>query len=133
MDFYKISKDQFSLIQKYNNQEEAEEVANKFGDGYTVEYLYPYVPPTLQERLSNDLEFGSHLVYVFVEDNRIQGITTEQSESLLIKFRDILGFAQTGAITSISFYLPNIETDDVFTEERKEKYIEMITKYLNIY
>jgi len=57
--------------------------------------------------------------------------TLEQSEQVLVKFRDILAFAQTGAITSIQNYLPLIPTDEVFTQERKDKYIQMINDYLN--
>ncbi len=57
-------------------------------------------------------------------------ITPEQSEAVLQKFRDILAFAQTGAITSIDNYLPLIPTDDVFTQQRKDKYVQMITDYL---
>jgi hypothetical protein len=77
-----------------------------------------------------DLDFGTHLIYVFVEDNRIMNITSEQSEAVLVKFRDVLAFAQTGAITSIQTYLPLIPIDDVFTQERKDKYIKMINDYL---
>ena len=57
-------------------------------------------------------------------------ITSEQSEQVLVKFRDILAFAQTGAVTSIQTYLPLIPVDDVFTQERKDKYIQMISDYL---
>jgi hypothetical protein len=131
MDYYKISKGNFSVTQKYNIEAEAQAVADDLGIGYIVTYLYPYVPPTLQERLQMDLDFGNHLVFTFVEDNRIQAITTTQSEALLVKFRDILAFAQTGAITSIATYLPNISVDDVFTQERKDKYITMINNYLS--
>ena len=77
------------------------------------------------------MQFGQDLVFVFVEDNRIMNITPEQSEAVLVKFRDILAFAQTGAIISIQTYLPAITTDDVFTQERKDKYMNMINQYLN--
>jgi hypothetical protein len=131
MDYYKTSKGNWSVVQKYDTQKEAQEVADSLGKGYIVEYLYPYVPPTLQERLRTDLDFGNQLIYIFVEDNRIAAISTTQSESLLLKFRDILGFAQTGAITSIATYLPSIPIDKVFTQERKDKYIRLIADYLS--
>ena len=76
------------------------------------------------------MSFGSELINVFVYDNRVMEITTEQSEAVLVKFRDILAFAQTGAITSIQTYLPLIPIDEVFTQERKDKYIQMIDGYL---
>ena len=131
MNYYKISKAAWSVIEKYKNEAEALAAAASFGAGYSVEYIAPYTAPTIEERLEKDLYFGNSLIFTFVQDNRNQGINTEQSEALLLKFRDILAFAQTGAITSIAKYLPLIETDSIYTEERKEKYISLINEYLN--
>ena len=130
MDYYKIYKDQWSLIKQFATLEDAQAFADTLGTGYTAEFYKAYTPPTIQQRLSMDLDFDSHIIYSFVEDNRVMDITPEQSEAVLVKFRDILAFAQTGAITSIDNYLPLIPTDDVFTQERKDKYISMITDYL---
>ena len=130
MDYYKIYKDQWSLIKQFATLEDAQAFADTLGTGYTAEFYKAYTPPTIQQRLNMDLDFGSHLVYIFVEDNRVMDITPEQSEAVLQKFRDILAFAQTGAITSIDNYLPLIPTDDVFTQQRKDKYVQMITDYL---
>ena len=130
MNYYKISKDLWSVIKRFDTLEQAQEFADSLGTGYTVEYIGPYVPPSIEEKLSMDMAFGNELVTTFVYDNRIKEITSEQSEAVLIKFRDILAFAQTGAITSIQTYLPLIPIDDVFTQERKDKYIQMIDTYL---
>jgi hypothetical protein len=131
MNYYKISKDLWSVVSRFDTLEEAQAFADSLGTGYTVEFVAPYVPPTTQERLGLDMEFGNQLVTEFVYDNRVMEITPEQSEAVLVKFRDILAFAQTGAITSIQNYLPLIPTDEVFTQERKDKYIQMINDYLN--
>ena len=130
MDYYKIYKDQWSLIKQFATLEDAQAFADTLGTGYTVEFYKAYVAPTIQQRVDMDMDFGSHIIYIFVEDNRVMDITSEQSEAVLVKFRDILAFAQTGAITSIQNYLPLIPTDDVFTQERKDKYITMINEYL---
>ena len=130
MDYYKIYKDQWSLIKQFATLEDAQAFADTLGTGYVAEFYKAYTAPTIQERLIMDLEFGSSLIYVFVEDNRIMDITSEQSEAVLVKFRDVLAFAQTGAITSIQTYLPLIPTDEVFTQERKDKYSQMINDYL---
>jgi len=130
MDYYKIYKDQWSLIKQFATLEDAQAFADTLGTGYIAEFYKAYTAPTIQERLIMDLEFGSSLIYVFVEDNRIMDITSEQSEAVLVKFRDVLAFAQTGAITSIQTYLPLIPTDEVFTQERKDKYSQMINDYL---
>ena len=133
MDYYKIYKENWSLIRQFSTLQDAQAFADNLGTGYTAEFYKAYTPPTIQQRLSNDLDFGNYLVYVFVEDNRIMNITPEQSEAVLVKFRDILAFAQTGAITSIQTYLPLIPVDEVFTQERKDKYIQMINDYLAQY
>lgn len=133
MNYYKIYKALWSLIKQFANLDAAEAFAAGLGAGYTAEFYKEYTPPTIQERLQSDLDFGAHLIYVFVEDNRTMNITPEQSEAVLIKFRDILAFAQTGAITSIKNYLPLIPVDDVYTQQRKDKYINLINNYLEQY
>jgi len=130
MNYYKIYKDLWSIIKRFKSLYEAQTYADDLGDGYKAEFYKEYTPPTIQERLQSDLEFGNHLIYIFIEDNRIMNITPEQSDAMLAKFRDILAFSQTGAITSIQNYLPLIPTDDVYTAERKNKYIQLITDYL---
>jgi hypothetical protein len=130
MNYYKISKDLWSCIKKFESLEDAQAFADSLGEGYTAEFYAPYTPPTIQERLQMDMQFGQDLVFVFVEDNRIMGTTQEQNDAILVKFRDILAFAQTGAIESINTHLPNIPVDEVFTQERKDKYMAMVTDYL---
>ena len=130
MNYYKISKDLWSTIQKFATLEDAQAFADTLGEGYTAEFYAPYTPPSIQERLQMDMQFGQELVFVFVEDNRIMGTTQEQNDAILVKFRDILAFAQTGAIESINTHLPSIPVDEVFTQERKDKYMAMVTDYL---
>ena len=130
MDYYKIYKDRWTLIKQFLNMSDAQSFADNLGDGYKAEFYEAYTAPTIQQRLDMDLDFGNHIVYIFVEDNRVMDITSEQSQAVLVKFRDVLAFAQTGAITSINTYLPLIPTDDVFTQERKDKYIKIINDYL---
>ena len=132
MDYYKIYKEGFELVNLYESLEAAQAVADSLPDQpYQVEFYAPYVPMTIQERLNLDMSFGQDLVFVFVEDNRIMGTTQEQNDAILVKFRDILAFAQTGAVESINAHLPSIPVDEVFTQERKDKYMAMVTDYLS--
>jgi len=131
MNYYKIYKENFELVNLYESLEAAQAVADSLPDQpYQVEFYAPYVPMTIQERLNLDMSFGQDLVFVFVEDNRIMGTTQEQNDAILVKFRDILAFAQTGPIESINTHLPNIPVDEVFTQEGKDKYMAMVTDYL---
>ena len=131
MDYYKISKDYWSVTKLFPTLEDAQAFSNTLPDPpYEVEFFSTYTAPTIQERLQMDMNFGQNLVFAFVEDNRIMGTTQEQNDAILVKFRDILAFAQTGAIESINTHLPNIPVDEVFTQERKDKYMAMVTDYL---
>ena len=130
MNYYKISKDNWSCTKEFATLEDAQDFASSLGDGYLVEYLGPVEPISIEQKLSMDMSFGLELINAFVYDNRLMEITTEQSEAVLVKFRDILAFAQTGAIVSIKAYLPLIPIDEVFTQERKDKYIQMIDDYM---
>lgn len=131
MDYYKISKDNFFVTQKYNTEAEAQAVADGLGTGYTVTYLYPYVPPTPEERLGMDQSFCSNLINIFLQDNREAGVTAEQGEALMTKFSTTLSFAQVGAVTSVDYHIKNMVVDSVFTQERKDKYIQLISDYLS--
>ena len=130
MNYYKISKNLWSTIQKFESLDAAQAFADSLGEGYTAEFYATYTPISIQERLQMDMSFGQELVFVFVEDNRIMGTTQEQNDAILVKFRDILAFAQTGAIESINTHLSSIPVDEVFTQERKDKYMAMVTDYL---
>lgn len=130
MNYYKISKDNWSVVKRFDTLEEAQAFADSLGEGYTVEYVGPYVPPTVAERLDMDMQFCQDLITTFVYDNREIGTTQAENDALMAKFQTVLAFAQVGAVESINAHLPTIPTDEVFTQERKDKYMQMITDYL---
>jgi len=130
MNYYKISKDNWSLTKRFDTLAEAQAFADSLGTGYTVEYVGPYTPPTQVERLPYDMGFCSNLITIFLEDNRSVGTTQDQRNTLMAKFELILQFAQVGDIATINATLPSIATDEIFTQERKDKYMSMITDYL---
>ena len=130
MNYYKTSKDNWAVVQKYATIEEAQAFADGLGEGYTVEYVGPVPQITIEERYGMDKSFCDNLISTFVLDNRNMGTTADQNNALMSKFQTILGFAQVGAVKDINNHLPNIATDDVYTEERKDKYIQMITEHL---
>jgi len=133
MNYYKIYKEGWQVISKFNNITEAQAKADSLGTGYSVEYLYPYVPTTPAERLGSDIDFCDSLITIFLQDNRIAEVTAEQGEILMAKFTTTLSFAQVGAVTSVQYHIKNMVTDTVFTQQRKTKYLDMITNYLSQY
>jgi len=129
MDYYKISKDSWQVTMLFDSQKAAEQKATELGDGYTVEFVKPYVAPTAAESLAADKEFCGNLVNIFLEDNRLDEVTQQQSELLMVKFSAPLSFAQVGAVSNVRAHLENIEIDEVFTQARKDKYLNLIAAY----
>ena len=130
MNYYKIYKDNWSCTKEFATEEDAQAFADTLGDGYSVEYIGPVQPISVDERLSMDIEFCLQLIQTFLLDNRNAGVTVEQGEALMSKFVNVLQFAQTGAVGSVNDLLSGIAVDDVFTQERKDKYLQMISDYL---
>lgn len=82
--------------------------------------------------LKESLQFGQQLIDTFLLDNWTSpiSINTEQSVSLLNKFETIIKLCNLGDIKNVKVLLENTETDEIFTKERKEKYLEQIKIYL---
>jgi len=131
MDYYKIADGLWSTVKRFATLEDAQAFATTKGPNATAEFHSAYEAPSINDRLKLDVNFGASLIFLFVEDNRIAETTQEQNDALLAKFRDILAFAQTGSIESINVHLPNITVDEVFTQERKDKYLSMVADYLS--
>jgi hypothetical protein len=86
------------------------------------------------QKLPLDIEFGTQLINIFLEDNRTFGyISIEDSITLLNKFNDIEKLCRLGSIKDVQTLMQNVITDNIFTQERKDKYLQMITDYLNSY
>lgn len=86
----------------------------------------------LDNLLQRNLNFGSQLVNTFLLDNYNlpQSFRIEDSIGLMVKFENIIKLCQLGDIKNISYLLPTILVDSIFTQERKDKYIEMINQHL---
>lgn len=133
---YKISKDYWSTLQNFNNIQEAEAWAlEKVGEGCTVTISDEQILPiTAEQKLQSDLQFGDILIKEFLKDNRliVPIVTPTESLELLNKFQNIEKLASLGDIKSVSILLNGIAVDNrLFTQERKDKYLTMISDYLN--
>lgn len=84
------------------------------------------------ESLENDKAFGDVLVNEFLVDNRISPLSfnPQLSISVLQKFQIVKALAEVGDIKNVMLMLGLIETDELFTQERKDKYILMCEKHL---
>jgi hypothetical protein len=135
MTTYKILKDNWSTLQKFNTLEECEDwVANTLGYGYTITISDVQIPPlTPEEKLSSDINFGAMLIDMFLLDNRliVPHVTPTESLNLLSEFNNIEKLARLGDIKSVSILMNGVQTDNrIFTQERKDKYMSMIDAQL---
>jgi hypothetical protein len=83
-------------------------------------------------QLKEDLKFGQFLIEEFLKDNRLLPISFTPESSLLIfqKFSDVEALCRLGDIKSVRLLLIGKEVDQIFTQERKNKYIQMCDEHL---
>lgn len=134
---YKIYKGDWICFKNFKTIFDAEIYASELGQGYSVILADPQdqIPVlTPQQRLPLDIDFGSQLINQFLIDNREVGfISIQDSITLLNKFNDIEKLCRLGAIKDVLMLMQNVVTDNIFTQERKDKYLQMINDYLNSY
>lgn len=84
------------------------------------------------ELLEKNQNFGKNLIKTFLLDNYKlpKKISEESSLELMKKFKCIINFCQLGDVKSVLFLLEKIEIDEIFTDERKNIYLENIRNYL---
>ncbi len=132
---YKISKGNWATYELFNSLEEAQIwTLSNLGNGYIVEVSQDIQIelPSKEEKLRIDKDFGSKLIEMFLVDNRLiqPPVTTYESLELLKKFEYVEKVANLGDIKTLKSLLYNIEVDDrVFTQERKDKYLNLINNY----
>ena len=133
MDYYRVYKNDWSTVRQFASINDAQSFADSLGSGYVAEFWRAFQQPDIYQKLQMDMDFCQNLISEFLEDNRNMNITPEQSDAVLMKFKDILSFAQTGAVASLNVHLPLIPVDEVFTQERKNKYVNQISEYMQIF
>jgi hypothetical protein len=88
---------------------------------------------SIEDKLDMDLEFGLKIIKDFLLDNRkINNISEVDSISLSIKFDKIEKLARLGDIKTIKVLMLNLEVDEIFTQERKDKYLLAIQEHLDL-
>jgi len=132
---YKISKGSWAAYELFNSLEEAQTwTLSNLGNDYIVEISQDIQiqMPSKEEKLKADKDFGALLIEMFLIDNRYidPPVTTYESLELLQKFQYVEKVANLGDIKTLKSLLYNIEVDDrIFTQERKDKYLNLINNY----
>jgi hypothetical protein len=133
---YKISKNNWSTLQNFNSLQEANDWALlKLGSDFTVEVSTEQLPVLSPvDKLKADLAFGEYLINKFLIENReiIPAVTVQQSLLLSQKFEGIEKLARLGDMKSVLYLITDLMIDDVFTQDRKDEYINILNNYLNL-
>jgi hypothetical protein len=138
MKTYKIYKGLDSIFHNFNTLEEAQQwVLDNYDNTWSVQLASEneqFQPLTVETRLPFDIDFGLQIINEFLKDNRLYGyISIQDSINLLNKFSDIEKLCRLGAIKDVEVLMQGIVVDNIFTQERKDKYLLMITNYLSSY
>lgn len=81
-----------------------------------------------REDVVKNIEIGKNIALEYLVDNSKIDLTTEQSIQQLQKFQYIKALLEVGALDAAKDLIISTETDEVFTKERKEKYLLMFQK-----
>jgi len=139
MQTYKISKGGWSTLQLFNDLTEAQAWADARGPGHTA-VLAPdneqIIQPTAEEiaaaKFERDVDFGHQLIGMFLIENRMLGpYTQQQTRDQKTKFKEVLENLQLGAMDNALNELNDLTVDEFLTLERKNKYITLLTDYIN--
>lgn len=84
------------------------------------------------ERLyEEDIAFGRQMIKEYQIYNRSLNLTTSDSLMQLQKFQAIAALLDRGSIRASTALLQNIQVDSIFTQERKDYFIQRFTDYLS--
>ena len=99
-----------------------------------IEISEPSAEEDRASKLPYDLKFGESLIVAFLEDNRRMptSFTVEQTLTMFSTFDAIERAARLGDIKTLKTLMENAETDAIFTQERKDKYLQMIADYQSL-
>jgi len=139
MQTYNITNGVARYLKNFASLADAQSFADGLGVGYTATLAEPSEQIQEQsnsDKVEQDTAFGSSLIKLFrtdnaqyEQDNNVQ-ITVQESLQLMGKFQSLIGLCQVGAVAEAFALLPSIEIDAIFTQERKDKYLELIQNYL---
>jgi hypothetical protein len=77
----------------------------------------------IETRYKSRVELGVNLVKMYLMDNSLANLTTQESLEQLQKFSTIKTLLELGSLELAKELIMIAETDKIFTEERKVKYL----------
>ena len=133
MTTFKIEKDLITYFKNFNTLQDAETYTLEIlGVGWTVTVSEEQITPlTPQQQLESDIFFGKNMIQQFLIDNRELGVIPVSEQLIqLDKFKDINTLLGVGALKASYDLITITSTDQYFTQQRKDKYLNEISNYL---
>ena len=133
MTTFKIEKDLITYFKNFNTLQDAETYTLEvLGVGWTVTVSEEQITPlTPQQQLESDIFFGKNMIQQFLIDNRELGVIPVSEQLIqLDKFKDINTLLGVGALKASYDLITITSTDQYFTQQRKDKYLNEISNYL---
>jgi len=133
MKTFKIEKDLITYFKNFNTLQDAETYTLEvLGVGWTVTVSEEQITPlTPQQQLESDIFFGKNMIQQFLIDNRELGVIPVSEQLIqLDKFKDINTLLGVGALKASYDLITITSTDQYFTQQRKDKYLNEISNYL---
>ena len=133
MTTFKIEKDLITYFKNFNTLQDAETYTLEvLGVGWTVTISEEQIMPlTPQQQLESDIFFGKNMIQQFLIDNRELGVIPVSEQLIqLDKFKDINTLLGVGALKASYDLITITITDQYFTQQRKDKYLNEISNYL---
>ena len=133
MTTFKIEKDLITYFKNFNTLQDAETYTLEvLGVEWTVTVSEEQITPlTPQQQLESDIFFGKNMIQQFLIDNRELGVIPVSEQLIqLDKFKDINTLLGVGALKASYDLITITSTDQYFTQQRKDKYLNEISNYL---
>lgn len=106
-------------------------VVNQFDFVGAVEEFDDWMLADPERLYEEDLKFGREMMKEYQIYNRSLNLTTADSLAQLHKFQAIAALLDRGSIRASAALLQNIQVDSIFTQERKDYFIQRFTDYLS--
>lgn len=97
-------------------------------DAYIASLPVPERQIDYKELVQKRIKIGQQVIIEYLADNAAINLTMEQSIQQLTKFQTVKAFLEVGNIEDSITIITGIATDDVFTPERKEKYLQLLNE-----
>jgi hypothetical protein len=134
MPSYKIEKDNIPRYKNFENLADAQNYANSLGFGFVATLENPENFPPFIRTLSDDMRFSKDLYDNFVQSNRNDNITIEESQQLISVLGDLKQLIDSGAVVELIELIQSLggaTVARVYTADRQSLDILKINSYID--